>query len=72
MNHDKISNDHVIIVERESKSVAVLFESAQEATEALDDSLLIDDLAQEDSLDVYVPGDDQKIDLSDYEVIISD
>lgn len=69
-----ITNDRIIIIERENdeRDLAVIFDTAAAASDALDDSALIDDLAAEDSLDVFIPDSDVEIVLSNYETILAD
>lgn len=67
---EQIANNRIILIDRESGAdVAVIHPSAEAAVEALDGSLLIDDLVSEDCMECWIPIDGLAVDLTKREVI---
>lgn len=58
---------HYIIIERErSADLAIEYPDFETAEHAIDNSLFIDGLCEEDCLDAYIVGDDEMPELRPY------
>lgn len=66
-------NDRIILIDRERNAdLAVIYPDSNTAQAAIDNSLLIEDLCQEDCLEAWIPINGIEVDLEEREVIEDD